>query len=297
MSYKSPPVIAPLFLAVFLAAASGCSRVSIAYNSADFLIERYARDYLALEDPQVAAWHPALERALSQHRREDLPYLTRFFDDAHKGALKGFDAQRMSCLINQFEDLYRRHMRVAVDLVTPLLAKLTPKQIQALKDKFREEKAEDEADTEPTGAARRERKRAKRYAKSIAWWAGPLTEEQKRIVREQTAAMPDTAADWISYRSAQRKALIDLLERGATKEELHRFLDAWLVEHRALPTQLRKAQEQIEDRISELFIRMDETFSAEQRAHFAGRLADLRDDFRSLQRRPRMATVRCVNAG
>jgi hypothetical protein len=297
MSYKSLRLTALVFLGILLAAAGGCSRISIAYNSADFLIERYARDYLALEDPQIASWQPELERVLARHRREDLPYLARFFDDAQEDALKGFNAQRMRCLIDQFEDLYRRHMGVAVDLAAPLLAGLTPDQIRVMKEKFSEEKAEDEADLDPARAARRERKRAERYAESIAWWIGPLSDEQKRIVREETAAMPDTAADWIAYRSAERGVLIELLERRASEEEIHRFLDSWLMEHRELPPRLRKAQEQIEDRISELFIRMSQSFSPQQRSRFAGRLADLRDDFMSLQRKPRMAMEKCVATG
>lgn len=297
MLYKELQPLTIFCLAILLAAAAGCSRISIAYHSADFLIERYVRDYLAVKDPQLASWHPDLEDALARHRREDLPYLARFFDYAHEGAVKGFDTRRMRCLLDQFEDLYRRHMRVAVDLAAPLLAVLTPDQIRALEDKFRDEQAEDEADMDPASKARRERKRAERYQENIAWWTGPLTDKQKTIIKEQTAAMPDTAVDWISYRSAKREALIRLLERSAGEREIHSFLDAWLVRHRELPARLRKAQDRMLNGISELFIRMDASFSKEQRAHFAGRLAGLRDEFMSLQRRPRMASVSCAGIG
>jgi len=282
-----------LILALSLLSTAGCSRVSIAYNSADFFIERYAKDYLGLDDPQIASWQPELEANLAHHRREDLPYLARFFDTAHKGALKGFDEKRMHCLIDQFEELYRGHLGVAVNLAAPLLAKLTPVQIRALDRKFREEAAEDKADTDPAGAARRDRKRAERYQESMEWWLGTLTKEQKVIVQEQTAAMPDTAAAWISYRSGKRERLIRLLEKGAAETEVHRFLEGWLVKHQDLPPGLRRAKDRIGMRISELFVRMDATFSAKQRAHFADRLATLRDDFLKLQRRPRMATVKC----
>jgi len=283
-----------LILAFLLLNSAGCSRVSIAYNSADFVIERYAKDYLGLDDPQIASWQPELEDALTRHRHNDLPYLARFFDTAQEGAVKGFDAQRMRCLIDQFEGLYHRHLRVAVDLAAPLLAALTPGQIRTLHRKFREEKAEDAADTGSGGPARRDRKRAKRYQKSMEWWLGPLTKKQKAIVREQTAAMPDTAPAWIAYRSAMRERLIRLLEQGAKESEVHRFLEAWLVQHQELPPGLRRAKDQIGARISELFVRMDATFSPKQRAHFADRLATLRDDFMKLQRRPHMATAKCA---
>jgi len=296
MPYKSLHLTALLCLMSLLLAASGCSRVSIAYNSADFLIEQYAKDYLALEGPQIASWQPTLENALSRHRQEDLPYLARFFDDAHEGAVKGFNQPRMQCLLDQFEVLYRRHARVAADLTAPLLAELTPDQIQALEKKFREEKAEDEADMDRARVARQKRKRAERYEESVTWWIGPLSEKQKIIVSEQTAAMPDTDADWIQYRNAERKVLIELLKRQAGEKEIRDFLVAWVVQHKDLPQGLQEARKKIRGQIAELFIRLDNSFSTEQRAHFAARLAGLRDEFLSLQQQPRMATVECADS-
>jgi len=92
-------------------------------------------------------------------------------------------------------------------------------------------------------------------------------------------------------------SLIEILKRRAGETEIRRFLDAWLVDHRDLPPDLRAARGQIGKRITELFLRMDESFSAEQRAHFVDRLATLRDDFISLQVRPRMASVKCADTG
>jgi hypothetical protein len=293
MPHRSPRLAVLVLLTILLALAGGCSRISIAYRSADFLIEQYAKSYLGLNGTQVASWRPELESALARHRHEDLPYLARFFEDAHQDALKGFDAQRVRCLLDQIEDLYRRHMRVAVDLAAPLLAGLSPKQVRALEEKFKKEKAEDEADMAPSKIVRRGRKRAERYDESIAWWIGPLSDAQKRIVREETGAMPDTAADWVAYRSTERNGLITLLERGASEKAIHGYLTAWLVEQRDLPARLDRAKKEIEGRITELFVRLDRSFTPEQRSHFAEKLAGLRDDFMSLQRRPRMASVRC----
>jgi hypothetical protein len=188
-------------------------------------------------------------------------------------------------------------MVVAVDLAVPLLAGLSPQQVRALEDKFKKEKAEDEADMAPSRIARRERKRAERYDESIAWWIGSLSDAQKRIVREETGAMPDTAVDWIAYRSAERKGLIALLERGVSEKTIHGYLTAWLVEQRDLPARLDRAKKEIEDRIMELIVRLDRSFTPEQRSRFAEKLAALRDDFMSLQRQPRMASVLCSASG
>ncbi|NBC12277.1 MAG: hypothetical protein GVY09_02820, partial [Gammaproteobacteria bacterium] len=46
----------------------GCSGMQIAYNTADFFIERYAEDYLGLDSAQMERWAPTLKSALAEHR-------------------------------------------------------------------------------------------------------------------------------------------------------------------------------------------------------------------------------------
>jgi hypothetical protein len=274
---------------------SGCSRVGIAYRTSDLFIEHYADDYLDLDSSQLAEWRPTLREAVSRHREEELPYLARFFDVAYRGARDGFGPGRVLCLIDQFEDIYRRHFRIAVGLAAPLLADLSPKQIRQLESRFAEEAAE-EVDESPAAVAKRERKRAERYAKAVDWWFGSLSDTQLRVIEDVTAAMPDTAGAWQAYRDGKRRQLIALLERGAREREIRVFLRDWLVEYRDLPADLRRARTAIREQIVELFLRMDRSFSAAQRDHFSDRLASLRDDFLSLQERPRMAEVACPSA-
>lgn len=286
----------PLAALLFLTLLSGCSRVALVYHTSDIIIEYYVDDYLELDRSQLDDWRPILSTALSHHRLEELPYLATFFDTAHQGTLEGFGRDLVSCLIDQFEDLYRRHFRIAVGLAAPLLATLTPEQIRQLEAKFDEEAA-DEARQDAAAEARRDRKRAQRYAEAMNWWFGSLTDAQHRIVEDVTAAMPDTAARWEAYRNAKRGQLIALLDRSAGEGQLLAFLDDWLVAHQDLPADLRRARLVIREQIVELFVRMNESLSGRQRTHFGGRLATIRDDFMSLQKRPHLASARCASPG
>jgi hypothetical protein len=279
-------------LALLLLAASGCSRITLGYNTADFFIERYADDYLSLSGDQMAAWEPKLQGALARHRSEELPYLAAFFDYGYKGTQRGFDEATVECLLDQFEALYRRNARAAAELAAPLLAGVSAPQVKALEQKFRKDEAEDAKDDQGS-AARRARKRAKRYASSAEWWIGPLSKGQRRIIQETTASMPDTAPAWNAYTAAKRKELIQLLDQRAGEAEIRRFLVEWLVDFRNLPPELARARLGIRQAIVDLFERLDASFTPEQRRHFADRLRNLRDDFMSLQRHPRMAAARC----
>lgn len=138
------------------------------------------------------------------------------------------------------------------------------------------------------------RKRAKRWSKSVAWWIGPLSDEQRKIVREVTAAMPDADADWAAYREARQAGLIRLLKDRTGESEIRRYLTDWLAHHRNLPPSLRTAKQGFRDQIVRLFVRLDASFSRSQRTHFKKRLANLRDDFMDVQKNPRMAPLRCA---
>jgi hypothetical protein len=282
-------------LGLLLSVASGCSRVTLGYNTADFFIERYADDYLSLNGDQMAAWEPRLENALARHRRDELPYLAAFFDAGYKGTQRGFDKATVDCLMDQLEEIYRRNARVAAGLAAPLLAGLSQRQIRKLARKFQKDEAGD-ARGDQESAAQRARKRAKRYAESTEWWIGPLTKGQSRIIQEVTAAMPDTAQAWKAYTQAKRRTLIRLLEQRVGEVAIRRFLTEWLVNFRDLPPDLRQAHLGMRHSIGVLFVRLDASFSHEQRAHLIKRLRDLRDDFMSLQKRPRMAATQCSGA-
>jgi hypothetical protein len=288
-------VVLYMLIALAVIAAIGCSRVGIVYNTADFFIERYADDYLSLDSGQMASWRPALKEAFARHRQEELPYLAAFFDDLDRAAREGFDASRVECLVGSFEDVYRRHFRLAVELTAPLLASLSTDQVRSLEARFAKDNEEDQA--EDSGAERRKRKRAERWAESAEWWIGPLSDEQHRIIRDVTAAMPDTAADWVAYRSAEQAGLIRLLDAKSGEPEIRRYLDNWLVNYRDLPPKLRGARLEIRRQVVQLFVGLDASFNAAQKAHFEDRLKGLRDDFMDLQKRPRMAAIKCTAPG
>jgi hypothetical protein len=275
---KPPRLFAALVaLSALVLAATGCSRVALGYRTADFLIERYADDYLAL----------------ARHREQELPFLAAFFDTAYRDAQGHFDAANMACLLDAFEGLYRRNMGMAAALAAPLLASVTPSQVRGLEAKLRKDDA-DEAKEDKDSVRGRESKRAKRFSASVEWWIGPLTEAQSALVAQVTAAMPDSARAWEDYRRAKRAGLIRLLHGHANEGQIHRYLTDWVVEHRDLPPALRQVHQEIRRRITELFVGLDATFSPGQRAHLVDRLRDLRDDFMGLQAYPHMAPTSCT---
>ncbi|EGV16920.1 DUF6279 family lipoprotein [Thiocapsa marina] len=292
-----PRISLPLRLAAAIVATAltlaGCSRVGIAYNTGDFLVTAYAKDYLDLEQGQLQRWEPLLDAELSRHRAEELPYLAAYFDQILAASEAGFDTRNMDCLTGQFRDIYRRQARFAVNLAAPLLAELTPAQIERLDQRFREEAAEDRAEIAGRSTAREKEKRARRYVKSIEDWTGPLSAEQRAIVAEVTGRMPDTQASLVDYRTAKREKLIALIRNKAAEPQIEQFLADWLVDFDDLPPELDQGGRELGERIDELFVNLGRTFDASQRDRLNKRLRSLRDDFMQLQKQPRMAPMTC----
>ena len=282
-----------LFVLVVTLLLAGCSRMRIAYNSADFFIERYADDYLSLDSAQMERWTPTLEAALARHRAQELPYLATFFDSAQRDARKGFRRADTTCLMDQFEVIYRRHFTLAAEAAAPLLAELDKKQIDALERNFRKEARDDAGDNDRQSVEHRLRKRAKRYEENMKWWIGDLTDTQRAIVGEVTRSIPDTAKDWYQYRDGKRRALIKLLRTGASEQRIQTFLEDWLVHYSDLPDSLRRAEPELRRGVSDLLVRLDPTLDDAQRRHFIDRLTTLRDDFMALQKHPHMVPTGC----
>ncbi len=272
---------------------AGCSRIQLAYNAADFLLERYADDYLSLDAAQLDQWRPTLTAALDRHRLDELPYLAAFFNSALEDTRQGFNAENVGCLLDQAEVIYERQFRLASAAVAPLLADLTKAQIDALQRDFYKEARADASDDEPASVAKRMRKRARRYEDNMQWWIGDLTPGQKQIVDDVTRSMPDSARAWYDYRDAQRQALIRLLRQGAGARRIEAFMASWLVEYRDLPPTLRNAHRSLRRGLTDLMVRLDPTLTPAQRQRLIQRLTALRDDFMALQKRPRMAPTAC----
>jgi len=279
-----------VILSLFL---SGCSKVGLAYNSADYFIKSYVQDYLDLEPVQIDGWQPLLDTELGRHRAEELPYLASFIDQLLTVNRVGFDDDNMECILRSFRVLYKRQARFAVKLTTPLLATLTPTQIEALEKRFNQEDAEDLDKAKQYFSAAKLEKRHRRLVKSLEDWTGPLQANQKAMVVDFLSNMPDIEPSRINYRQRKRAQLIDLLRVKAGHQALGTYLTDWIVDFSDAPPDLNQGMTRINKLISALFIQLGTSLDESQRARLDDRLKNLRDDLMKLQEKPQMATISC----
>lgn len=281
---RRPLLLAPIAL-LFVLAASGCSQIQIAYNTARFTIELYASRYLGLDDQQVAGWRPLLADTLDRHRNKEVPAIRALLAQAAEDVQAGLTTARVSAWLDQLEPMYQRHARLFASAAAPLLATLSETQIDALENKFLEQAREDATDNSPESLAKRKRKRIERYIENVEWATGALTQPQRELVGQEVAKLPDVDTSWYAYRDRQRQALIALLRRGASAEQIQGFLTQWLVEFKELPVDLLHARDQMRTSLIQLVVALDPTLSEAQRQHFEKQLTTLSEEFQFLEPR------------
>ena len=269
-----------------------CSGAGFVYGNADWFLKYWADDYLQLDGPQLARWDPLLETALRRHRTEELPYVIGFIDGFTAGARTGFDEARAGCIWERFEQLYRRHALFLADLVAPLLADLTPQQIDALEARFAKQN-EDMPDPDTAGTKRRLRKRGKRFISMTEWVAGSLDENQIALVKRVSETIPDTGQTWFEYRRDRQNELIRRLRQKPAREEIHTYLVGWWADFRDGDTALTEARVALGAGVKELVSGIGRSLTPGQREHMLRLLGNLRQELAKMQGTAEVIALSC----
>jgi len=204
-----------------------CSRTHLAYNNADWLLERYAVKTIDISADQREQWQPVLSHVLQRHHRIELPQLVAYLDLATHISSQTDPATSAACLVDGAMGIARRHAQLAIDLAVPLLTDLDTAQITHLREHMKQrqqELIERYLDADPE---ERRTKRQARFSDRIESWIGSMNDDQRQRVENALTRIPDLTPDWLAYREQQTSHLLDLLEAGASTETLEEYLNGW----------------------------------------------------------------------
>lgn len=281
--------VTPQRLAAMLCACTlllaACSMPKLIYGQADWLLLREVDDYLDLDEAQSTQLADAIAAALRRHRVEELPVIAATLRTFAAYARDGLEHAAVRAGIERVRALALRSAELGVPPLSAALADLSPRQRAHLAERFAQRNAK-YRERHALDAPREQRleRRAQRTVERIEDWTGPLRPEQGALVREVGDTMPDNAARWLAYTQARQRALLALLETGASAHDIAALLrNAWL--HRQdLPPQLAADRARQIDALVELLVRLDATLDSTQRAHLVSRLEDYARDADTLAR-------------
>ncbi len=266
--------------------AAGCSRTGLLYDNGAWLAQRWASGLVDPNDDQSQAWKDPFSAWMVEHRRDLLPEVVFLLKTAETEIARGLHRDRLNCLLDSIDLVYREHARRAVTLATVVLRDITPEQIDHLADELAESDRDYQKEYLDEDLQRRERERLARYVDRIEGWLGDLSTTQLAIVERKVSQMPDTADDWLSYRRQQQQRLLDLLRAQADQQALTQFLVAWWVDFAEQPPQLVSKVAQLRYQTIEMVQALDDTLSEEQRERFIGEIADIRIDLEDFVENP-----------
>ncbi len=258
--------------------AAGCSRTGLLYDNGAWLAQRWASGLVDPNHDQRQAWKDPFSAWMVEHRRDLLPDVVFLLKTAETEIARGLRRDRLNCLLDSIDLVYREHARRAVTLATVVLRDITPEQIDHLADELAESAREYQEDYLAEDPQRRERERLARYADRIEGWIGDLSTMQLAIVERKVGEMPDTAGDWLSYRRQQQQRLLGLLRAQADEQALAQFLVAWWVDFADQPPRLVSKVAQVRAETIDMLQMLDDTLSEEQRDRFVGEVSDIRID-------------------
>lgn len=270
-----------LLIAVALLLA-GCSRTQLAYDNADWLLERYAAKTIDISADQREQWRSVLTDVLQQHRRIELPHLVAYLDLASEHIGQTHTSTAATCLLDGALSIARRHAQLAVDLAIPPLADLDPVQVTHLREHMKRRQQElIKRYLDPDPEERRTRRKA-RFSDHIESWTGPMNDEQLRLVEDALARIPDLTPAWLAYRERQTNQLLYLLEAGVSAETLEAYLNSWWVDREDRSTEYRRQWRIAKLEFTAFLDELAPTLTGRQRGKLQQRLGKLRNELAGL---------------
>ncbi|MDH3986661.1 MAG: DUF6279 family lipoprotein [Gammaproteobacteria bacterium] len=267
-----------IVIAVLILFGSACSRIEIAYQNADSLLQYYAWKTVRTSAAQRDQWQPVVQTTLRHHREQELPLVIAYLDLAARIIREADGSAGAVCLLDGARLIYQRHARLAVDLAVPLLVELDAGQVERLArhtTQRQQDAVERYQDPDPQ---RRKEARRERITDRIEQWTGKLNDGQRNHIQDALEHIPDLTASWLSYRAQQTNTLLAMLERGAKAEALSAYLDDWWVHRAGTATETRQHWRVAMHEFVQLMDTLATTLTDRQRRTLETRLTNMRED-------------------
>lgn len=287
---------APLFiiLTIALLFCSGCSKVTIGYNNADWILRYKINDLTSFNSQQREEIHREVDNYMRWHRKNALPEYTLFFQGLYDAVQQ--DKQVQTEDITRIKgDSYKLYRKTVAPFILPaarLLNTLDSKQIEELGKSLAEMNREQKEESLTGSDQAILEKRAERTLDFVEGLVGNLSSEQEDKIREMSLQLPLATGYFIEHREASQAGLIALLNDKAGEDKIAAFLWLWLNTPEATRTQQQQQVIQSYERATdEMTARIYGLLTDRQKNRLRKKIMSFIEDFQSLS-----AKASAVNA-
>ncbi len=208
---------------------SGCSIISYSYNRADWFLSKEAQKYLNLNKTQQIHFRGALDKAHLIHRQRELPHYVAFLKYTAYTVADGINAQKVERIIAHLQVLFKRLLKLLIDVVAPTLIALEPAQLDYLESALQKHNKKQTKNLFHGKPEKLEQRRIERLTKLYKFWFSYLTPPQKNLLEKAAKSLPDIEVHASKYNRIKQQQLLSLLRQQPTSDDIREFLHAWWV--------------------------------------------------------------------
>lgn len=207
---------------------AGCG-TKFVYHHLDWFVIDYVEDFVDLDDQQTLMIEQAMPALLEWHTREALPRYVEQIDELLVLPLRNVTVEQIA----QHQDRARAHYQQLVNKLLPDVTAIAGTFKQTQIDQFME------------AVVKRHEKFAKKYREmdepalrqfyqekvqeDLEEWLGPLTPEQKIVLKEWSLNIQSTISDWVVVQVTFREQIRALFEKRHQPEQFQAYLGELLL--------------------------------------------------------------------
>jgi uncharacterized protein DUF6279 len=271
-----------------IALLASCSAIDsgafdVAYEHADWLLQKMSTRYVDLNESQSKALHARLNRLHAWHRTQELPIYADLFDQAADRVSRRLSKDDITWIIHSFEERRRVGAAAVSKELAPLLLTLSPSQQAQIAGAMTRDNAHfARTQLEPNPAAL-SKERTKWLTAQVQRWTGKLTPSQLERVERVALATGDFPAERLEQRRRWQAALLRSVRQYHDEAALEAALTELLASSRTVADDgYMRAVAQYEDEFTQMVLDLDRTLTAQQRAAAVMRLHTYSRRFREL---------------
>ncbi|MGB7904553.1 MAG: DUF6279 family lipoprotein [Steroidobacteraceae bacterium] len=275
-----------LLTVLLLAGLAGCG-ASIVYPRLDSLVGLYLRGLVSLDGSQSASLARTLEHNLEWHRSEELERYDAFLQGLASQVRAGVTRASLEDAAQQAEVYWRRIFEQAAPGYTSLAVTLSDRQVRELLAGLQQADEETWRDySEKTPEERRSR-REKSLRKNIERMTGPLSPQQRQLVRDYARTARPFMFEWRENRRLWREELAATLRvRSGPRAAFDERMRVLIAEPDRLWTPgYRNVIATSRSDFLDLLVQLDASLTPQQRVVTEDRLLTLAKEVRDLARR------------
>lgn len=278
-----------IVLALILFCCSGCSRITLGYKYADWLLRYWINDYTSFSAAQKEQIHLEVDNYLRWHRKNMLPEYITFLQhiNAAVNQQDGITVGDVMQLKTESSRLYQLTMEPVIQPAAHILSALDSQQITELANTFAEQDRKKRKKMLHGGEQEMLDARAERHVELVEELVGNLSSEQEKKITGMSLLIPFASRAYIEQREAQHARLIALLRDKAGEDQIAALFRQWLTTPETSRTlQQQQAIAAYESAMNEMTVRIVELLTARQKQHLTEELTSYIDDFRKLNLDP-----------